>query len=271
MHFLPILLFLASTATSKAQDGYNASGGNVSRSPDGDSSASASGSKLPQGGQVSDHPASKSVSTASNSDEQSIHLANYLLIALASAVVILLVYRVVVSIAHYIRTLVCLNNDKQRFFTRPNPYFANFKKHVLYAPLFGTRHMREFRPFPWLNMGIIPNRIQTLFIAAVVVMNVTLMVIGIDWKGEQSAVLSDLLKRSGTLAVVNLIPMVLMAGRNNPLISLLGVQYDTFNLMHRWFGRIVVLESITHAVSWLISTFNKSASPFPCSIPFQTY
>ncbi len=40
-----------------------------------------------------------------------------------------------------------------------------------------------------------------------------------------------------------------MAGRNNPLIALLGMSFDSFNLLHRWFGRIVVLEALAHTVA----------------------
>jgi hypothetical protein len=41
-----------------------------------------------------------------------------------------------------------------------------------------------------------------------------------------------------------------MAGRNNILIKWIGLSFDTFNLLHRWFGRIVVLEAIAHTVAW---------------------
>jgi hypothetical protein len=44
-----------------------------------------------------------------------------------------------------------------------------------------------------------------------------------------------------------------MAARNNPLISWLNLSFDTFNLLHRWFGRIVVLEAIAHTVAWGVS------------------
>lgn len=42
-----------------------------------------------------------------------------------------------------------------------------------------------------------------------------------------------------------------MASRSNPLIKLLGMSFDTFNLLHRWFGRIVVLESVAHTLAFL--------------------
>lgn len=46
-------------------------------------------------------------------------------------------------------------------------------------------------------------------------------------------------------------PLVLLAGRNNPLIGLLGISFDTFNLLHRLFGRIVVIEAVTHTLAFL--------------------
>jgi hypothetical protein len=42
-----------------------------------------------------------------------------------------------------------------------------------------------------------------------------------------------------------------MAGRNNPLIKLLGISFDTFNLYHRWLGRIVSLEAVVHTFAHL--------------------
>ncbi len=42
-----------------------------------------------------------------------------------------------------------------------------------------------------------------------------------------------------------------MAGRNNPLINLLNCSFDTFILLHRWLGRIVVLETVAHVAAWI--------------------
>jgi predicted ferric reductase len=45
-----------------------------------------------------------------------------------------------------------------------------------------------------------------------------------------------------------------MAARNNPLINWLNLSFDTFNLLHRWQGRIVVLEAVAHTAAWIVST-----------------
>ena len=61
-----------------------------------------------------------------------------------------------------------------------------------------------------------------------------------------------------------MIPLFLLAGRNNPVIKLTGISFDTMNLIHRWFGRIVVLEAITHTVCWMALKVQTSKSqPLP--------
>ncbi|KAF6222704.1 hypothetical protein HO133_000751 [Letharia lupina] len=79
-------------------------------------------------------------------------------------------------------------------------------------------------------------------------MNVILWAHGIEWNGPIITKLEHLRNRSGTLAVVNMIPLVIMSGRNNPLIGWLNISYNTFNLMHRWFGRIVASLAVSHGV-----------------------
>ena len=54
------------------------------------------------------------------------------------------------------------------------------------------------------------------------------------------------------LTAIVQIPLFIFAGRNNPLIPWLNISFDTFNLLHRWFGRIVVLEALAHTLAFLI-------------------
>lgn len=79
-------------------------------------------------------------------------------------------------------------------------------------------------------------------------MNVALCAITIEW--THATFYSDAVKRTGTVAVVNMIPLFLLAGRNNPLIWALGISFDTYNLIHRWIGRIVVFEAVAHGAFW---------------------
>jgi len=183
--------------------------------------------------------------------------------ALAAFACIFVCYRLTIVTIQNFRTVACLFNDTQRYFAIPNPRWAKVKSMILYAPLFRTRHNREFKLSAAVNMGTLPSRFQTIFIAAIVATNAGLCVYGIRWSAPRALLLSILRNRTGTIAVANLIPMVLMAGRNNPLIPLLNVSFDSFNMMHRWLGRLAILEAIAHTLCWMISKVDKGMSPFP--------
>lgn len=185
--------------------------------------------------------------------------ARYTLSVLAAVVAALFVYRVVIHSVRYIRTLTCLNNDTQEYFKMPNLAFGSVKQHLLYAPLFRRRHNREIH-FGWFHLGYVPTRFQSLFLLGVIGMNVVLSVYGIEWHGDRSAALSHLRNRTGTLSIVNMIPLVVMAGRNNPLIGLLNISFDSFNLVHRWFGRIVVLQALAHTLAHVVKLHDKGMS-----------
>ena len=189
----------------------------------------------------------------------------YVLIVLSAIVVSFFIYRIANDSVRHLRTLTCLNNDTQRYFRTPNGIFGFIKQHLFYAPLFRKRHSRPVRAGP-VDLGTLPTRLQGLLIIGIVAMNVVLCVYGIGWHGPIMTKLKHFRNRAGTLAVVNLIPLVTMAGRNNPLIWLLNIPYDTFNLMHRWFGRIVVSLAITHStveiiIMILMGTMGKKVHP----------
>ena len=176
----------------------------------------------------------------------------YIMIVLGASLFALGTYRVVIHSVRYIRTLTCLNNDTQRYFKNPSLAFCGIKEHLLYAPLFRRQH-RQPVGLGSFSLGILPSRFQTLFLTAVIAMNVVLCVRGIEWHGPTLIKLHHFRNRTGTLAVVNMIPLVVMAGRNNPLINLLNISFDTFNLCHRWFGRIVVAEVLAHSITQIYS------------------
>jgi len=165
----------------------------------------------------------------------------------------LVVYQLVNLLIRYIRTIACLNNDTQRYFAAPNVLHGNFKRYFWDAPLFRLRHHREFKLSAAVNIGTLPNRGQTVFLVGYLAMNIALMVVGINWNAPAKAMLKDLVTRSGRLSVMNMIPLFLIAGRNNPLIKWCGITFDTFNLVHRWIGRVVVFEAVIHTVAWIVS------------------
>ncbi|KAL9004263.1 MAG: hypothetical protein Q9188_002927 [Gyalolechia gomerana] len=206
------------------------------------------------GSQSSSHKQNYQESPA---QKDNVRFARYILTTLAAVVFALAVYRMVIQSIRYIRTLTCLNNDTQKYFKMPNLAFGAVKQHLLYAPLLRRRHNREIH-LAWFHLGYVPTRFQSLFLAGVITMNVTLSVWGIEWNGTRDAALNHLRNRTGALSVVNMIPLVVLAGRNSPLISLLNISFDNFNLVHRWFGRIVVLQGLAHSIAEIVKRSDKA-------------
>lgn len=185
----------------------------------------------------------------------------YLFTICASLVVLLVGWRVVIDSIRYVRTLTCLNNPTQRYFSKPSPWFATFKGNILYAPIFRKRHNREFQLSTAVNIGTLPTRLQLLFLLSYLGINVAFCVVSIDWYQPLAVVAQQLRNRSGIFAVVNMVPLFILAARNNPLILCLNISYDTFNLLHRWFGRIVILEATVHSVAWFVTVVEESGWP----------
>ncbi|RMZ76685.1 hypothetical protein DV738_g4859, partial [Chaetothyriales sp. CBS 135597] len=123
------------------------------------------------------------------------------------------------------------------------------KREIIYAPLGTKRHNHELQLSKAHNCGTIPSRIQTVLLTLYLIGNIVFCLL-LDFKQESLAMLAELRGRTGILAVANLLPLVVMAGRNNPLIGLLKISFDTFNLFHRWVGRLVVCESVIHVLAW---------------------
>ena len=143
--------------------------------------------------------------------------------------------------------------DRQEFWrlTQWNKMPA-LKKALIYAPLWKKRHNREIRLSSAANMGTLPSRFHALILFGYLASNAAYMFI-LDWKNENKyALCAEIRGRSGTLSVVSMVPLIIFAGRNNPLIGILNISFDTYNLLHRWMGRISIIEAIIHVIAWAI-------------------
>ena len=171
---------------------------------------------------------------------------------------LLLLYRFISTSYAQLRLMVSLNSENQRFFAAPASGPGPFiKKHIVYAPLFRTRHNREFRLSSALNMGTLPTRFQAFFLIGYLATNIVFCTYNIDYSNREAR-LSQLRNRAGVMTLSNLAPLFLMSGRNNPFIPLLGIPYDTFNLIHRWLGRIAVLEATLHVSCWMVDSISRA-------------
>jgi hypothetical protein len=167
------------------------------------------------------------------------------------------IYQTALICSRYIRTVACLGNETQRYFATPNIWYARFKKSCLDAPLFRTRHHREYKLSSAIGVGTLPSRLQTFFLVGYFAVNVGFCIWKIDYSNYSKGA-NELISRAGIMAVINMIPLFVLAGRNNPIIKLTGISFDTMNLVHRWFGRIVVLEAVAHTAAWMSNKVHTS-------------
>ncbi|KJZ77652.1 hypothetical protein HIM_02829 [Hirsutella minnesotensis 3608] len=169
--------------------------------------------------------------------------------------IIILTIRIADSIRAKLRQIATMatSTERQTFWKEARwPWMLVLKKHVLYAPLWRKRHNREFRPTPSLSLGTLPSRLHLILIVFYGASNIVYMAkVGFQ-NPNRYALLAELRGRSGTLSIANMVPLIIFAGRNNPLIPLLKVSFDTFNFFHRWIGRIVVAQILIHTICWTI-------------------
>ncbi|KAK6366949.1 hypothetical protein LTS17_010500 [Exophiala oligosperma] len=182
---------------------------------------------------------------------------NYLW-ALLGVAGLLFAYATFHRIDTHVRHLASMDRPGSlRYFSQSSSIFSAIKSNLIYAPPLYHRRAREVKISRHVNLGTLPTRFQALFIFLVVATNVFACVWEIPWSEPELQVLPILRNRTGCLSVVNLIPIIVLSTVKNPLISLLNIPYDTFNLMHRWLGRVSIFQGIAHTVCYLIAKVEK--------------
>jgi predicted ferric reductase len=146
---------------------------------------------------------------------------------------------------------------RQRFWAENRTeWWPWLKREILWAPLWRTRHNREMRISEVMVMGTLPSRGHLVILLMYGISNLAFC-LTLPYSRTSEVILAQLRARSGMLAALNIIPTVLFALRNNPLIRILQTPYDTFNLFHRWIGRIFIIESIIHTCAWIVVTYQR--------------
>jgi predicted ferric reductase len=172
-----------------------------------------------------------------------------LLVAIGCAVVFTSFSR----FTRHIRHLACMNTRDQRYFTVAWPITNWCKHHLIYAPLLYHRRAAESRLWQHFTLGNLPTRFQAIFILSLIGVNALLSIWKISWHETEGQTLHILRNRAGTLSTLNLIPIVITATAQSPLNALLNMSDDSFNVIHRWIGRIAVVQAMVHAICWVVA------------------
>ncbi|OLN97557.1 Ferric reductase transmembrane component 3-like protein 1 [Colletotrichum chlorophyti] len=126
-------------------------------------------------------------------------------------------------------------------------WVPTLKQRFLYAPLFKYRRARRLRLW-----GTLPSRPFATFLAFFTASNIAYM-LAVDFGNPNKySLLAEIRGRTGTLAVANMVPLVLLIGRNNPLNHWMRLKYDESIMLHRWIGRIIVFEAVLHGIAWAV-------------------
>src|SRR6266480_4661629 len=159
------------------------------------------------------------------------------------------------SVIAYLRHVSVIGNPRDQRFWGENrtSWWPWLKEHFLYAPLWKLRHNREIKISSAISIGTLPSRAHMALLISYGICNLAYS-LAIPYNGSVEEIVASLRGRAGTLATLNLIPTVLFALRNNPLIWMLEVPYDTFNLFHRWLARITIFEAVLHVLFWTGNT-----------------
>lgn len=221
---------------------------------------------MPDGGGVSDFDLPLNLSAAAAPFSHGLEgvnqylnylLANVLVISFMALLAGTLIYRWIQMGNRHMRHLFTMGQERdQRYFmhnhTRLWPWM---KRNILYAPFWKVRHNREFTLWQkQITMGTLPSRFHSILLFVYLVSNAGYCA-ALDYSVEKPAIIAEFRGRTGILAALNIIPTVLFALRNNPLIPLLKTPYDTFNLLHRWCARMMVLESVLHTIAWAVNAY----------------
>ena len=172
--------------------------------------------------------------------------------SIAIILVVVLGLRIWQLFRSHLRHIYCLtaNRAQQNYWSYDrSAVWRWLKRQLIYAPLGNKRHNRELQLSKAHNYGTIPSRIHAVLLVLYLIGNIVFCAL-LNYKQEKLATIAELRGRTGVLATVNMVPLVIMAGRNNPLIGLLKISFDTFNLFHRWIGRLVIAESVMHVLAW---------------------
>lgn len=150
-----------------------------------------------------DDPAQAAAKAAASHENEM--LSDYLYIICGAIAVAVIAWKIIDIATKWTRTVVCLNNDRQRYFALPSPNLARLKRHILYAPVLGKRHNREIQISTAINVGTLPTRFQLLFLVAYFATNVAFCVIEIPFTDSYENVARLVRNRTGVLSVINMV------------------------------------------------------------------
>ncbi|KAH8602445.1 ferric reductase like transmembrane component-domain-containing protein [Bisporella sp. PMI_857] len=137
---------------------------------------------------------------------------------------------------------------------------TQIKRYVTVPATFGYIHAQNIW---WCT---IPTRIQSLTIAAFIIINVVLCSISYRvfkdnqyWPDISTQVWRYLADRTGVISTANLALIWVFGIRNSSLLWLTGWDFATYNNFHRWVARVATVQAVIHSVAYTVLIFGKES------------
>lgn len=124
---------------------------------------------------------------------------------------------------HYRRKAAMSASENQQAYWAKSgsTWWPKFKRHFLYAPLGKKRHNREIQLSSATNFGTLPSRLHAIFLGIYVLSNLGYCASLSYHLPNRYEILAQLRGRSGSLAVANMIALVILAGKADILSTLM--------------------------------------------------
>ncbi|KAK9384276.1 ferric reductase NAD binding domain-containing protein [Lipomyces mesembrius] len=136
----------------------------------------------------------------------------------------------------------------------PLPLVSKFRKYAILPATWGGKHVEPQR-ISNIPVNVIPTRWQSIVVFVFIVLNIILMFVDM-WTVPNNTIYftqaimaaRNIGDRSGVLGMALFPILFLSGGRNNLLMFFTGWSFETFNVFHRWIGRVMFVQFAVH--SW---------------------
>ena len=124
--------------------------------------------------------------------------------------------------------------------------FYNLGISIGFLRTYATYHFLKCVFYPRVHKYIRgTTRYHALLVIALLVGNVLCLTLGTHDRTE-------ILQRTGLLSTVNLVPLAL-GSHMNSVVSCCGLGYEAYSAIHRWIGRVAVVEGVIHVILAVVS------------------
>ncbi|KAK9370473.1 ferric reductase NAD binding domain-containing protein [Lipomyces kononenkoae] len=150
--------------------------------------------------------------------------------------------------------------------SRQLTFVSKFRKYITLPATWGGKHIEPQRVGK-VHVNVIPTRWQSIVILVFVALNLTLLFVDMWTVPNNTVYYTDAIMRArnigdrAALLGMSLFPVLfLFGGRNNILTFFTGWSFETFNVFHRWIGRMMFINFAMHG--WVFTYYYRHVGEY---------